>query len=64
MGARPAQARALQRLLCGSLMHSGTNLPNGYVKAAQKVVRFCSFSFVFANGETEEVFLLIKLFTD
>lgn len=62
MGTRPAQARALQRQLCGSLMHSGANLPNGaHVKAAQKVVRFCSFSFVFANGESEKVFLLIKL---
>lgn len=43
-------------------MHPGTNLPDGaHVKAAQKVVSFCSFYFVFANGETGKVFLFMQL---
>lgn len=43
-------------------MHPGTNLPNcAHEKAAQKVVSFCSFPFVFANGETGKVFLFMQL---
>lgn len=43
-------------------MHPGTNLPNcAHEKAVQKVASFCSFLFVFANGETGKVFLFMQL---